>query len=57
MLVTPDKDWPQDQLSFTVKNSASSDSLFVLAACNVTDARVTGRADGVGFRYAVLDIP
>jgi hypothetical protein len=57
VIVTPDSAWPQDQLAFTTKNSASSNSLFVLAACNVTDTAVDWPQDGVGFRYAVIDLP
>jgi hypothetical protein len=63
VLVTPDKDWPEDKLTFTVKNAPDvttpndGASLFVLAACNITNATVEWPRDGVGFRYAVIDLP
>jgi hypothetical protein len=61
VIVTPGKEWPQDQLAFTRRNSANA-SRFVLAGCNATDnwaLPVTGSATGteVSFRYAVIDLP
>lgn len=60
VLVTPGPNWPQDQLGFTVRNSANT-SRFVLAGCNSTgtkdDAGIASAPIEVGFRYAVLDIP
>jgi hypothetical protein len=55
VLVTPDASWPEDRLSFTVRNSANR-SRFVLAGCNSTAGGATQEVD-VGFRYAVLDLP
>ena len=54
VLVTPDTSWPERQLAFTVRGSATR-SRFVLAGCNVTDADTTEVE--VGFRYAVIDLP
>jgi hypothetical protein len=54
VLVTPNASWPEDQLSFTVRNSANT-SRFVLAGCNFTRAATTPIE--VGFRYVVIDLP
>jgi hypothetical protein len=54
VIVTPNDEWPEEALSFTVRNSAAP-SRFVLAACNVTNAKVT-RFEA-GFRYLVVDLP
>jgi hypothetical protein len=54
VLVTPDASWPEDELAFTVRNSARRDR-FVLAACNTTQTDVP--VTEVGFRYAVIDLP
>jgi hypothetical protein len=61
VVVTPAKEWPQDQLAFTRRNSANP-SRFVLAGCNVTDdwaLPVAGDSQGteISFRYAVFDLP
>jgi hypothetical protein len=53
-LVTPDSRWPEDRLSFTVRNSANP-MRFVLAGCNRTGAPVP--AFEVGFRYLIIDLP
>jgi hypothetical protein len=55
VLVTPDASWPEDRLSFTVRNSANR-SRFVLAGCNATASGPTPEVE-VGFRYAVIDLP
>jgi hypothetical protein len=55
VLVTPDASWP-DKLAFTVRNSVDV-RRFVLSACNPTDEAVTWPEGGVGFRYAVIDLP
>jgi hypothetical protein len=54
VLVTPDARWPEDRLSFTVRNSANP-TRFVLAGCNRTGMRVDSFE--VGFRYVVIDLP
>ena len=54
VLVTPDASWPERQLAFTVRGSATR-SRFVLAGCNVTAADTD--AVEVGFRYVVIDLP
>jgi len=54
VLVTPGEDWPEDELAFTVRNSADV-SRFVLAACNSTGHKVTKFE--AGFRYLVVDLP
>lgn len=55
VLVTPDARWPEDRLSFTVRNSANP-MRFVLAGCNRTE-NVTVQPFEVGFRYVVIDLP
>jgi hypothetical protein len=54
VLVTPDASWPERQLAFTVRGSATR-SRFVLAGCNAT-ATDSDPVD-VGFRYVVIDLP
>jgi hypothetical protein len=54
MLVTPDSSWPEDRLSFTVRNSANP-MRFVLAGCNRTTMDVP--AFEVAFRYVIIDLP
>jgi hypothetical protein len=54
LLVTPDSRWPEDRLSFTVRNSANP-MRFVLAGCNRTMTDVP--AFEVAFRYVVIDLP
>ncbi len=54
VLVTPDSRWPEDRLSFTVRNSANP-TRFVLAGCNRTAAPVSPFE--VGFRYVIIDLP
>ena len=54
VLVTPDWRWPEDRLSFTVRNSANP-MRFVLAGCNRTGSAVPGFE--VGFRYVIIDLP
>lgn len=54
VLVTPDSRWPEDRLSFTVRNSANP-TRFVLAGCNRTGMKVD-RFE-VAFRYVVIDLP
>jgi hypothetical protein len=54
VLVTPGPQWPDKQLSLTVRQS-SVPSRFVLIACNPTGDPVTPRS--VDFSYAVLGIP
>jgi hypothetical protein len=54
VLVTPDADWPEDRLSFTVRNDGRDDR-FVLAACNHHTSGVD--AFEAGFRYLVIDLP
>jgi len=54
VLVTPDSRWPEDRLSFTVRNSANP-TRFVLAGCNRTGMQVPGFE--VGFRYVIIDLP
>ena len=54
VLATPDSAWPERQLAFTLRGSASR-SRFVLAACNLTDT--TTDEFQVGFRYVVIDLP
>jgi hypothetical protein len=61
VVASPDGSWP-DSLAFTVHNAAiTSDPLsrswFVLAACNSTDTDVDWPEGGIGFRYAVIDLP
>jgi hypothetical protein len=53
VLVTPDSQWPEDQLSFTVSNSGDP-RRFVLSAC--ATAKLTQAVD-VGFRYMVIRLP
>ena len=55
VIVTPAEDWPEDRLTFMVRNSGNR-SRFVLAACNVTGSPAVPSFE-VGFRYAVLAIP
>jgi len=63
VLVTPDSSWPETELALTVRNATITDedpsgrSRFVLAACNPTVNDVDWPAGGVGFRYAVIDLP
>ena len=54
VLVTPDSKWPEDRLSFTVRNSANP-MRFVLAGCNRTNTDVP--AFEVAFRYVIIDLP
>ena len=54
VLVTPDSKWPEDRLSFTVRNSANP-MRFVLAGCNRTNMDVP--AFEVAFRYVIIDLP
>ena len=54
VLVTPDSRWPEDRLSFTVRNSANP-MRFVLAGCNRTNTPVD--AFEVAFRYVIIDLP
>jgi hypothetical protein len=54
VLVTPGPMWPETALTFMVRNDGDP-SGFVIAACNQTDRSVT--VAGVGFRYAVIDLP
>jgi hypothetical protein len=55
VIVTPDSSWPEDRLSFTVRNSANR-SRFVLAGCNSSIGGPTNELDA-GFRYMVVDLP
>ena len=54
VLVTPDSRWPEDRLSFTVRNSANP-MRFVLAGCNRTGTPVPEFE--VAFRYVIIDLP
>ncbi|MGH2948840.1 MAG: hypothetical protein ACRDPC_21735 [Solirubrobacteraceae bacterium] len=55
VLVTPDADWPEDKLAFTVRNDGRDDR-FVLAACNHHPTAPVPAFEA-GFRYLVIDLP
>jgi hypothetical protein len=54
VLVTPGDTWPEERLTFMVRNSANP-SRFVLAACNQSSTHVARFA--ATFRYLVIDLP
>jgi hypothetical protein len=55
VLVTPGDSWPEDRLTFMVRNSANP-SRFVLAACNPATLLPVQRFAAT-FRYLVIDLP
>jgi hypothetical protein len=54
VVANPDADWPENRLSFNVRNDGRDDR-FVLVACNPGNNPVP--AFEAGFRYLVIDLP
>jgi hypothetical protein len=54
VLVTPGQQWPDKQLSLTIRQSANQ-SRFVIIACNPTTRDFTGAT--VLFNYVIIDVP
>jgi hypothetical protein len=54
VVANPGADWPENRLSFSVRNDGN-DSRFVLVACNPGNAPVN--AFEASFRYLVIDLP
>jgi hypothetical protein len=54
VVANPDAEWPENRLSFNVRNDGRNDR-FVLVACNPGEQDVP--AFEAGFRYLVIDLP
>jgi hypothetical protein len=54
VVANPDADWPENRLSFNVRNDGRDDR-FVLVACNPGNSQVN--AFEASFRYLVIDLP
>ena len=54
VIAHPGADWPENRLSFNVRNDGRNDR-FVLVACNPGNTTVA--AFEAGFRYLVIDLP